>query len=73
MTETMPPLLVIAQPKAAHRERYICETDRHRNRSQRFVRAEENSYNFIYPTIEVNEQYNIFFSSFLIFSFEIDS
>lgn len=55
MNETMPPLIIIAQPKATYRERYICETDRHRNRSQRFVRAEENPYNLIYPTVEVNK------------------
>lgn len=46
-------LNIIAQPKAVYRERYICETDRRRNRAQRFVRAEDNEYQLVYPTIEV--------------------
>ncbi|CAF2375946.1 unnamed protein product [Rotaria sp. Silwood2] len=57
MTQAMPSLRIIAQPKASYRERYICETDRRRNRAQRFVRADSNSKQFVYPTIEIPNEW----------------
>ncbi|CAF1060927.1 unnamed protein product [Rotaria sordida] len=59
MTQAMPPLRLIAQPKASYRERYICETDRRRNRAQRFVRADKNPYQLVYPTIEIPNEWII--------------
>ncbi|CAF3772748.1 unnamed protein product [Rotaria socialis] len=54
MTAPMPPLRLIAEPKSSYRERYMCETDRRRNRAQRFVRADSNNpYQFVYPTVEI--------------------
>ncbi|CAM4842287.1 unnamed protein product [Rotaria magnacalcarata] len=54
MSTPMPPLRLIAEPKPSYRERYMCETDRHRNRAQRFVRADGNNpYQFVYPTVEI--------------------
>ncbi|CAF0725571.1 unnamed protein product [Rotaria sp. Silwood1] len=59
MTQAMPPLRLIAQPKASYRERYICETDRRRNRAQRFVRADNNPNRLVYPTIEIPNEWII--------------
>ena len=53
MAQLTSTLRIIAQPKASHRERYMCETDRTRNRAQRFVRADDNHEALEYPTIEV--------------------
>ncbi|CAF3473574.1 unnamed protein product [Rotaria sp. Silwood1] len=58
MAETNIPLRVIVQPKAFHRERYSCEIDRSRNRSQRFIRAESNPHHLDYPTIEIPNHWN---------------
>jgi len=53
MATVMPPLRIIAQPKASYRGRYICEGRPYRNRAQRFVRVDDNQYKYVYPTIEV--------------------
>jgi hypothetical protein len=53
MAKAMPPLRIIAQPKASYRPRYLCEGRPCRNRAQRFVRADDNPDKFVYPTIEV--------------------
>ncbi|CAF3947297.1 unnamed protein product [Rotaria sp. Silwood2] len=58
MAEFILTLIIIAQPKALHRERYFCEIDRSRNRSQRFIRAEANSDRLEYPTIEIPKQWD---------------
>ncbi|CAF0946250.1 unnamed protein product [Rotaria sp. Silwood1] len=58
MAQSNVPLRVIVQPKALHRERYSCETDRSRNRSQRFIRAETNALKWDYPTIEIPQQWD---------------
>ncbi|CAF2380013.1 unnamed protein product [Rotaria sp. Silwood2] len=52
------PLRIIAQPKASSRERYLCEMDRSRNRSHRFIRAESNPNHLNYPTIEIPKQWD---------------
>ena len=51
MSQTMPSLALIAQPKPSYRERYMCEM--RGNRAQRFIRAADNPGNYIYPTVEV--------------------
>jgi hypothetical protein len=51
MAQAMPPLQIIAQPRASHRERYMCEM--RGNRAQRFIRAEDNPDKYVYPTVEV--------------------
>lgn len=53
IVQTIPPLRILAQPKTSYRGRYMCETDRRRNRAQRFVRADYNLQGFAYPTVEV--------------------
>ncbi len=53
MTQAMPSLRIIAEPKASYRARYKCEGRPFRNRAQRFVRADDNSYQYVYPTVEV--------------------
>ncbi len=65
MTEPMPPLRFVAQPRASYRARYMCEGRPHRNRAQRFVRANDNPDKYVYPTVEVKLSQNlVFFSSF---------
>lgn len=54
MAQTMPPLRFVAQPRCSYRLRYMCEGRPHRNRAQRFVRADDNSEKYVYPTIEVS-------------------
>lgn len=44
---------ILAQPKALYRGRYPCEIDPKKKRAQRFIRAEKNDQNLIYPTIKV--------------------
>ncbi|CAF2823875.1 unnamed protein product [Rotaria sp. Silwood2] len=58
MADLNPSLRIIAQPKTSYRERYLCEMDRSRNRSQRFIRAESNLDHLEYPTIEIPKQWN---------------
>jgi len=53
MAEAMPALRIIAQPRASYRARYICEGQPRRNRAQRFVRADDNPYQYVYPTVQV--------------------
>lgn len=53
MTEAMPALRIIAEPKQAYRPRYICEGRPCKHRAQRFVRADDNPDKYVYPTIEV--------------------
>jgi hypothetical protein len=60
MAEAMPPLRIVAQPKASYRARYMCEGRPCRNRAQRFVRSDDNPDKYVYPTIEV--KIFIFFS-----------
>lgn len=62
MAQSILPLRVIAEPKLTHRERYLCEIDRSRNRALRYIRANTNPYNADYPTVEVIN----FFIKFLI-------
>lgn len=54
MAQALPPLRFLAEPRASYRARYMCEGRPARNRAQRFVRADENSNGYVYPTIEVN-------------------
>jgi hypothetical protein len=66
MAQSMPPIRIIAQPKASYRERYMCEM--RRNRPQRFIRAEDdNPDKYVYPTVEVNYKSNLFASFSLYF------
>ncbi|CAF2411645.1 unnamed protein product [Rotaria sp. Silwood2] len=58
MADLIPSLRIIAQPKTSYRERYLCEMDRSRNLSQRFIRAESNPDNLEYPTIAIPQQWN---------------
>ncbi|CAF5053979.1 unnamed protein product, partial [Rotaria sp. Silwood1] len=44
-------LLILAEPKAFYRDRYYCETDKTKNRAQRFIRAEDNQLKYEYPTV----------------------
>jgi hypothetical protein len=61
MAQSRLSLRMIAEPKSPFRERYICETDRNRNRSRRFVQAaDDNPENFSHPTIEVKQTQQIF-------------
>lgn len=53
MAQQINPLVIIAEPKELFRERYYCEVDRSRNKSQRFIRARPNLDNHTYPTIQV--------------------
>ena len=53
MAEVMPALRIIAGPRRAYRPRYMCEGRPCRNRGQRFVRADDNPDEYVYPTIEV--------------------
>jgi hypothetical protein len=55
MAHSSPPLRILAQPKASHRERYLSEVDPSRSRTQRFVRADPNPDKLDYPTVEVQE------------------
>ncbi|CAF3726030.1 unnamed protein product [Rotaria sordida] len=57
MAQLNVPLRIIAQPKASYRERYSCEIG-DRNRSQRYIHAENNSNHLNYPTIEIPKQWN---------------
>ena len=52
MAQAMPPLRIIAQPRATYRERYMCEM--RGSRAQRFIRAEDNPDQCVYPTVEVH-------------------
>jgi len=53
-------LTIIAEPKEFYRERYYCETDRKKNRAQRYIRTEDGS-KYEHPTIEVCIIYLNFF------------
>ncbi len=64
MAEAMPPLRIIAQPKASYRARYMCEGRPCRNRAHRFVRADDNPDRYVYPTIEVRFKKSLFFFFF---------
>ncbi|CAF3395995.1 unnamed protein product [Rotaria socialis] len=57
MGEFILPLRIVAEPKSSHRERYLCEMDPSRNKSQRFIRADFNPENLDYPTIEIPKQW----------------
>ncbi|CAF1578302.1 unnamed protein product [Adineta ricciae] len=46
-------LRILAQPKAFYRERYCSETDPSKNRAQRFIRADDDSSRYEYPTIQI--------------------
>jgi hypothetical protein len=52
----MKSLEIIAQPKASFRERYLSEIKQKGPPIQRFIRADENSPGFDYPTINVSIQ-----------------
>lgn len=54
MAEAVPTLRFVAEPRVSYRARYVCEGRPSRNRSQRFVRADDNSDGYVYPTIEVS-------------------
>lgn len=49
-------IVIIAQPKASFRERYLSEITQKGPPIQRFIRADENSFGFDYPTINVSSQ-----------------
>lgn len=44
---------IIAQPKAFYRARYACETDHEKQQVNRFIQAENNERNYLYPIIQV--------------------
>ncbi|CAF1037725.1 unnamed protein product [Rotaria sordida] len=46
-------LLILAEPKAFYRDRYSCETDRTKNRAQRYIRADDNQLKYEYPTVKI--------------------
>ncbi|CAF2968867.1 unnamed protein product [Rotaria sp. Silwood2] len=58
MAQSILPIRIRVEPKASHRERYLCEIDCRRNRSLRFIRADTNSDHLDYPTIEIPRQWN---------------
>jgi len=53
MTQSSQQLRIIAEPKAFYRERYGSEQYKTGNRTQRYIRAEDNQFKLEYPTIEV--------------------
>ena len=57
MAQSTKKIRIIAQPQAIYRERYMSETDTGRCRYQRYIRAEKNSAQLQYPTIEVMETF----------------
>ncbi|CAF3351755.1 unnamed protein product [Rotaria sp. Silwood1] len=50
-------LLILAEPKAFYRDRYYCETDKTKNRAQRFIRAEDNQLKYEYPTVKIPKKW----------------
>jgi len=65
MAQSNSQLRFLAEPQLSYRERYNSELDPKRNRAQRFIRAETNSEQLDYPTIEVKFIFKIF--SFYLF------
>ena len=53
VTEPTDKLQIISQPKAFYRERYCSETDPNKHRAQRFIRSDDDSGKFEYPTVQV--------------------
>ncbi|CAF1155658.1 unnamed protein product [Rotaria sordida] len=45
--------LMNTEPKAFYRDRYSCETDRTKNRAQRYIRADDNQLKYEYPTVKI--------------------
>jgi hypothetical protein len=46
-------LRIVAEPKAFYRERYCSETDPAKHRAQRFIRADDETSKYEYPTVDV--------------------
>lgn len=46
-------LRIVAQPKAFYRERYCSETDPSKHRAQRFIRSDDETSKYEYPTVHV--------------------
>ncbi len=55
MAQSDLPIRILAEPKAEHRERYVSEMMRSRNRAHRYIRADTNPKGLDYPTIEVKD------------------
>ncbi len=53
VTQPTEKLRILAQPRSLYRERYNSETDPNKNRAQRFIRADDDSSQHEYPTVQV--------------------
>ncbi|CAF1188048.1 unnamed protein product [Adineta ricciae] len=57
MANAMPPLRILLQPRSFYRERYKRETNPRQNRAQRFIHGEANTNGWVYPTIEIPQEW----------------